>query len=64
MPLFEFSCLDCGIEFESLILKHSEISEVTCPSCSGKRLEEKVSSFASISKSGSSIGANCAPSGG
>jgi putative FmdB family regulatory protein len=64
MPLYEFSCLDCGIEFESLVMKHSEISEVTCPSCRGKRLEEKVSSFASVSNDGASSAANCSPSGG
>ena len=64
MPLFEFSCLDCGIEFETLVLKYSEISDVACPSCGGKKLEEKVSSFASVSKNGASSAANCTPSGG
>jgi putative FmdB family regulatory protein len=64
MPLYEFECLDCGNEFESLVRKFSEIADVKCPACNSKRLEEKVSSFASVSKAGASGAANCAPSGG
>jgi putative FmdB family regulatory protein len=64
MPLFEFSCLECGLEFESLVLKYSEISDIKCPACNGKKLEEKVSSFASVSKAGTSSASNCSPSGG
>jgi len=63
MPLYEFSCLDCGVEFESLVRKASEVTEVKCPACNSKKLEDKVSSFASVSKAGSSGSANCAPSG-
>lgn len=59
MPLYEFECLDCGFEFETLVRKVSEKAEVKCPACDGVKLEEKISSFASASKSG-----NCAPSGG
>jgi putative FmdB family regulatory protein len=61
MPLYEYSCLECGIDFESLVLKSSEIAELKCPSCGGNKLEQKVSSFASISDTGA---ANCAPTGG
>ncbi len=64
MPLYEFTCLDCGAEFESLVRKASETADVRCPACDGKKLEEKVSSFASVSKSGTSGTANCTPSGG
>jgi len=64
MPLFEFSCLECGAEFEKLLQKYSDNVEVQCPVCGGKKLEEKVSSFSSVSKGGASSGANCAPSGG
>ena len=58
MPLYEFICLDCGAEFESLVWKASETSQVNCPACGGKELEEKISRFASVSKD------RCAPSGG
>lgn len=67
MPIYEFECLRCGVSFESLLRKAEEISKVTCPSCEGNRLEEKVSRFAGGSKSGASSlsgASDCAPSGG
>ncbi len=65
MPIFEFACLDCGVEFEKLVRRAGLIAEVVCPVCSSKKVEEKISAFASIAKS-SSAGASgsCAPSGG
>ncbi len=59
MPLYEFGCLDCGAEFETLVHKPSERTEVKCPACGSQKLDERISSFASVSKSG-----DCAPSGG
>ena len=59
MPLYEFECLECGTEFETLVRKASEKTEVKCPACESRKLEEKVSGFASGSGSG-----DCAPSGG
>ena len=64
MPLFEYTCLECGNDFELLVLKSSEMDDLKCPVCGGNRLEQKVSAFASISDSGASSVSNCAPSGG
>jgi putative FmdB family regulatory protein len=64
MPLYEFDCLDCGVSFETLVQKAAEISKVKCPACESQKLEEKVSSFAAVSKAGTSTVSNCAPSGG
>jgi putative FmdB family regulatory protein len=59
MPLYEFECLDCSFEFEALVRKASEKTEVQCPACKSLKLEEKISCFASGPRPG-----NCAPSGG
>jgi putative FmdB family regulatory protein len=59
MPLYEYKCQKCGVEFEALVIRASEKKEVECPECSSRELEEKISSFASSSRS-----ADCAPSGG
>ncbi len=64
MPIYEFTCLDCGAEFESFVHKASDAATIRCSVCSSKNLEEKYSSFASVSNDGASTSANCAPSGG
>lgn len=61
MPLYEYACLDCGAEFEKLVLRSGEAEEVRCPGCGSGRLEERISSFASVSAGGAP---DCAPSGG
>ena len=62
MPIFEFECLYCGVEFEKLVWKAGSVSEVACPVCGSTRVDEKISTFASPARSGSY--GSCAPSGG
>jgi putative FmdB family regulatory protein len=65
MPIFEFECLECGSEFEKLVLRRNETQKVSCPSCGSTKVEEKFSSFASSVRGGGTSGqAACAPSGG
>ncbi|HTW65084.1 MAG TPA: zinc ribbon domain-containing protein [Bryobacteraceae bacterium] len=42
MPIFDFKCLDCGEQFEALVLKNTP----ACPACESVRLEQQVSMFA------------------
>jgi putative FmdB family regulatory protein len=41
MPLYDFKCLDCGEQFEALVLKN----EPSCPACQGRKLEQLISMF-------------------
>lgn len=42
MPIFEFSCLKCGNEYECIIFKDEE---PVCPNCGSKEAQKKFSSF-------------------
>lgn len=59
MPIYEFECLECGAEFETLVKKSSEKEALKCPACGSSQLADKLSSFSPGSGAG-----NCAPSGG
>ena len=67
MPLFEFDCSECGTSFERLVRRADAVSEVACPACGSRKVSEKISTFASISKGGSAAASgssSCAPGGG
>jgi len=64
MPIYEYKCQDCGTKFEKLV-RGSEGSELECPSCGQKHLEQELSTFAAHS-GGTSRGSDApmCPSGG
>lgn len=45
MPIFEYLCEDCGSKFEKLV-RNGGASELACPSCGQKHLEQQLSTFA------------------
>ena len=63
MPIYEYHCVDCKEDFETLVLNPKE--KVICPKCESKKVNRRLSCFAVSGgdSSGSSSG-GCAPSGG
>lgn len=54
MPIYEYHCDDCGTDFEKLVPRAAQASEVRCPSCATSHLTLKLSTFAARSGSSSS----------
>jgi len=51
MPIFEYSCDDCGTKFEKLLRRTTEANDVRCPSCGQEHLTTEYSTFAAHAKS-------------
>ncbi len=65
MPIYEYTCLRCGTEFEKLVRSPESTHEIKCPVCGNGEVEEKFSACASFVKTGTSAqGGSCAPTGG
>jgi putative FmdB family regulatory protein len=64
MPIFEYTCPNCGHCFEKLVLSSRRKRAIVCPECGSKDVEKAISlcSSAGTGKSGGAT-ANCAPSG-
>jgi len=58
MPIYEYSCQDCGTKFEKLVRRTAEASDLACPSCGEKRLQQELSTFAAHASNGSSKSAD------
>jgi putative FmdB family regulatory protein len=46
MPIYEYSCDDCGSKFEKLVRRSAEAEAVRCPSCGQDHLTTEYSTFA------------------
>jgi putative FmdB family regulatory protein len=46
MPIYEFECLGCDGQFQSLIMKEGEMDRLICPGCGGKNLKRLISRVA------------------
>lgn len=49
MPIFEYSCEDCGTKFEKLVRRTAEAGELNCPSCGHAHLHQEYSTFSAQS---------------
>ncbi len=64
MPLFEFSCNDCGETFEEITSSTSQ-KDIVCPKCGSKNVHKLVSATVITRKGASfSSGASCGGSSG
>jgi putative FmdB family regulatory protein len=43
MPLYDFSCDDCGTRFERLVRSERDTASVDCPECGGQRVSRELS---------------------
>ena len=62
MPIFEYSCDDCGTKFEKLVRRSADAEAVRCPGCGQDHLTTEYSRFAARSgaaKSAAEPGAGC-----
>lgn len=61
MPMYEYTCLDCGEEFEELVRSSDE--QVECEACESEKVKRKMSTFAAHT-GGHTLGSMPPPSGG
>lgn len=62
MPTYEFTCRECGHHFESFT-SISKKSEIACPSCGGRKLQESFGAFfvgGDLSQPAAGTGSSCA----
>jgi putative FmdB family regulatory protein len=55
MPIFEYSCFDCGSHFEKLHKSRSD-QEINCPECGSLKIKKELSVFASVGSPSSDKG--------
>ena len=46
MPLYEYYCPECEIEFEKLVKMSEADAQQSCPECGGRKPHKKLSTFA------------------
>ena len=51
MPLYEYRCEECGVQFEKLVGASSR-DDVECTECGAEKTERQVSTFAARSTGG------------
>ncbi len=60
MPVYEYVCEDCGLEFDALRTMEQADALVTCEACGGKHTQRKLSVFFAQSSGRSKPGTGAA----
>ncbi|MCE5258032.1 MAG: zinc ribbon domain-containing protein [Chloroflexi bacterium] len=66
MPLYEYTCQECGEQFEKLVRFSSTDQPIVCPNCRSTKCTKSISLFGTSHTSGGASAGNtaaCAPSG-
>ncbi len=56
MPMYEYFCGKCEIDFETFVPSLTAVAEVACPICRSKKVHKKLSQFGVGAKSVSVAG--------
>ncbi|MEW6379618.1 MAG: zinc ribbon domain-containing protein [bacterium] len=59
MPLHEFHCQECGMDFESLVRENESVQK--CPKCGSPKVEKKMSFFENLFQRGKKSFDQCSP---
>ncbi|HKB01394.1 MAG TPA: zinc ribbon domain-containing protein [Gemmataceae bacterium] len=59
MPLYDFTCDDCGTRFERLVRREADVSEVDCPDCGGRQVSRALSLPAAPVSAAPAAGPSC-----
>jgi putative FmdB family regulatory protein len=61
MPIYEFVCEECKLEFEELVQPTRLLELMVCPACQGQHVKRKMSLFASKAAGGIDYGRSLSP---
>jgi putative FmdB family regulatory protein len=69
VPIYEYTCSDCGSQFEKFVRSMTSSVEITCPHCGGTHVKKGWSVFGTGKGGGKSAGvaapaaSSCSPGG-
>jgi putative FmdB family regulatory protein len=69
MPIYEYTCQECGQQFEKFVRSISSTAEIKCPECGGTHTKKGWSVFGTGNAGGGlgslagSAASSCSPSG-
>lgn len=46
MPIYEYHCLSCDLQFQILIMNRDQEKDISCPGCGGKKAKRLISRVA------------------